>query len=45
MPQVFATEDEAMAYYKSVIRPELEQLMTKLMKTAAPGSRSRRLEE
>lgn len=29
-PNVFATEEEAMKYYKSYIRPDLQRLMSKI---------------
>jgi hypothetical protein len=44
-PEVFRSEDEAMAYYKATIRPGLEQLTAELAKKPGLGSRSRRLEE
>lgn len=31
-PEVFATEEEAMQYYKTSIRPGLEELMAKMAK-------------
>jgi hypothetical protein len=45
-PQVFATEEEALAYYKTVIRPALESLMADMAKGKSAGKViSRRLEE
>lgn len=29
-PEVFATEDEAMAYYKRYLRPELQRMMSEI---------------
>ena len=45
-PKVFATEDEAMHYYKTSIRPFLEKLMNQLKKDHRGLSTShRKLEE
>lgn len=43
-PQSFATEEAAMQYYKTHIRPELEKLMTEAEKSGIK-SLKRRLEE
>jgi hypothetical protein len=45
-PQVFPTEEAAMAYYKTTIRPALERLMADMAKETSAGKIIRRkLEE
>jgi hypothetical protein len=36
-PKVYATEDEAMQYYKTTIRPALERMMTKMAEEQQGG--------
>ncbi|MDH4137940.1 MAG: hypothetical protein OEW09_14660 [Anaerolineae bacterium] len=45
-PEVFSTEDAAMQYYKTSIRPALEQMMTEMAKEQ-PGAKflRRKLEQ
>jgi hypothetical protein len=45
-PQVFSTEEEAMEYYKTAIRPALERLMAEMARGESGGKIvRRRLEE
>jgi hypothetical protein len=37
-PKVFPTEEEAMRYYKSYIRPELQRLMSKIQNELSDGT-------
>jgi hypothetical protein len=37
-PKVFPTEEEAMGYYKSYIRPELQRLMSKIQNELSDGT-------
>jgi hypothetical protein len=37
-PKVFPTEEEAMRYYKSYIRPELQRMMSKIQNELSEGT-------
>jgi DNA invertase Pin-like site-specific DNA recombinase len=37
-PKVFPTEEEAMRYYKSYIRPELQRMMSKIQNESSEGT-------
>lgn len=43
-PEVFATEEEAMQYYKTSIRPELERMMKMVSEKSGIRSIYRKLE-